>query len=115
MQRRAVLFPEPLRPMMATTSPRDTSISMPRSTSLLPKRLRTPFRLTTVSGACVDVSVVSSIGIGSRPGFQPSAQYREWIAHAEIKRCDQQIDDKRLEDRVVDDLARADEFDEPHD
>ncbi|MDT4841961.1 hypothetical protein FQZ97_758390 [compost metagenome] len=36
MQRRSVLLPEPLLPMMAITSPRFTSRSMPLSTSFVP-------------------------------------------------------------------------------
>src|SRR3989304_2071619 len=41
MQRRKVVLPEPLGPMMTTTSPRATSMSTPRSTSSRPKRLWT--------------------------------------------------------------------------
>src|SRR3989304_5928448 len=41
MQRRNVVLPEPLGPMMTTTSPCATSIVTPRSTSSRPKRLWT--------------------------------------------------------------------------
>src|SRR3989337_803298 len=41
MQRRKVVLPEPLGPMMTTASPRATSIETPRSTSSRPKRLWT--------------------------------------------------------------------------
>ncbi len=48
MQRSAVLLPEPLRPMIAVTSPRPTSNDTPSSTFSGPKLLRTSRRLTTV-------------------------------------------------------------------
>ena len=42
MERRKVLLPQPDGPMMATTSPFLTEVVMPFSTSLSPKRLRSP-------------------------------------------------------------------------
>src|SRR5258708_3786351 len=44
MQRRSVDLPEPEGPITQTTSPLGISMSMPRSTSSLPKRLHTPSR-----------------------------------------------------------------------
>ena len=48
MQRKKVVFPEPLAPMRTTTSPRATSMLTPRNTSKRPKRLCTS-RLRTMS------------------------------------------------------------------
>ena len=49
MQRSSVLLPEPLLPMMAITSPRSTSRSMPFSTSFAPKDLRSALISTMAS------------------------------------------------------------------
>ena len=43
MQRRSVLFPEPLRPMIATTSPGSIESDTSSSAWWLPKRLEMPF------------------------------------------------------------------------
>src|SRR5574344_2277064 len=49
-QRKKVLLPEPEGPITATTSPRATESDTPRSTSCVPKRLRTS-RASIISAA----------------------------------------------------------------
>src|SRR3954449_12292932 len=51
MHRRSVDLPEPLGPMTQTTSPLATSMSIPRSTSSLPKRFVTPSRRSIAPSA----------------------------------------------------------------
>src|SRR5688572_19262877 len=82
MQRSAVLFPEPLRPMMATTDPGRTWNVTPSSTLTVPKRLQTDW--TSTMG---DIE----------PPLQTLAPGRQRIAQREVQRCDQHEDDERPE------------------
>src|SRR6185369_2658942 len=97
MQRSAVLFPEPLRPMIATTEPARIWNDTPSSTTAVPKRLRT-----------ASTSTMGDIELA----FEAAAPGRERIAQREVQRCDQHEDDERAERRVVDHLAGAHQLDE---
>src|SRR5688572_31731182 len=97
MQRRAVLLPEPLRPMIATTDPGRTWNDTPSSTLTVPKRLHT--------------ASTSTMGDIKRP-FEAAAPGRQRITEREIQGRDQHEDNERAERGVVDHLARAHQFDE---
>src|SRR6185312_740892 len=97
MQRRAVLFPEPLCPMMATTWPRSMSNDTPLSTWFSPKLLCTFCKLTTT-----DIQLPFH---GSAPPGQGEAQQK-------IKPAHQREYQERLKERVVENLARTGEFHE---
>src|SRR5947207_12146756 len=98
-QRSSVLLPEPLRPMMATTSPASTASETPLSTSWAPNRLETSLNAKS----------------GIDPPFEVLAKLRQRPAQHEIHRRDHRIDDHRLEGRVVHELAGAGQFDEADD
>src|SRR6266568_5638876 len=98
MQRSSVLLPEPLRPMMATTCPASTLSDTPLRTSTGPKRLCTS-SMTTAGMHCP---------------FKIAAETGERKADQEIDRRHGRKDLERPECRVVDQLARAGEFHEPH-
>src|SRR5579859_5442003 len=55
--RNRVLLPEPLGPMMTSTSPWATSRSMPRRTVFVPKALHSPRTSTTASGIGLHAAV----------------------------------------------------------
>src|SRR4051812_25314054 len=117
MQRRAVLLPEPLRPMRTRTSPRLTSKLTPLSTLSAPKLLCTFERPTTDEAVSVLVILCMSGSLkfdASRaaPCFQSVTEARERIAEGEVDDGDDGVDQKGLEQGVVDDLARAREFHE---
>src|SRR5689334_5727905 len=97
MQRSAVLLPEPLRPMIATTEPRRTWNDTPSRTSTVPKRLRT--------------AATSTMGDIESP-FEAAAPGRQRIAQHEVQRRDEHEDDERAEGRVVDHLSGAHHLDE---
>src|SRR5258705_8990154 len=97
MQRSAVLFPDPLAPITAIISPFFTSNDTPFSTWFEPNRLYTSPSLTIA-----DIELV----------LHRLAPARERIAQHEIESADQPEHEERLKDRVVDDLARARQFDE---
>src|SRR5450432_3501999 len=100
IQRSSVLFPEPLRPMMATVWPFATLKPTPLSTR------SDPNSLTTFSIRTMD----SSAGMGSP--FQRASGDRQRVAQHEIDGGYRRKDHERLEGRVVDDLAGARQLDE---
>src|SRR5580704_3312464 len=100
MQRSKVLLPEPLRPTTATVWPRATSKPTPSSTRSGPKSFTT-FSMRTMG---------SSADMGSP--FQRAGGDRQRVAQHEIDSGDRGEDHKRLEGRVVDDLAGARQLDE---
>src|SRR5260370_20131979 len=87
--RRSVLFPEPLRPMTATTSPGSTASDTSSSARCAPKRLE--MLLNAKSG--IDAP------------FEGLGQQRQRPAQEEIERRDRRVDDHRLERRFVQQLA----------
>src|SRR4051794_19968363 len=99
MQRSRVDLPEPLRPMIATTSPDSTVRSMPFSTSTAPKRLWTPSTCTT----------------GMQPPFQTPCQQRDRPADDEVDGRHRAEDLEGLEGGVVDEVARPGELHHPDD
>src|SRR4051812_29342051 len=100
MQRSRVLLPEPLRPTMAATWPRATSKPTPSSTRSAPNSFTT-FWIWTIASAA---------GMGFP--FQRARRQRQRVAHCEVDGGDDGEDHKRLEGRVVDDLAGPRELDE---
>src|SRR4051812_14078821 len=118
MQRSAVLLPEPERPISASTSPRSTAKETPSSTLSGPKLFWTSRSDTIGSeeGVFCCMSGWREVGPATpHPLFQFLAEQGEGIAHREIGDGDDGVDDERLEQRVVDDLARAHQFDEADD
>src|SRR5476649_696550 len=99
MQRSSVLFPEPLRPMIATTSPGSIESDTSSSAWWLPNRLEMPFNAKS----------------GIDPPLQSLRQQRQWPAHHEIEHRDDRIDDHRLEGRVGHQLTGARQLDEADD
>src|SRR5271163_3778823 len=99
MQRSKVLFPEPLRPMIATTSPGSIASDTASSTRCVPKRLEMPFN--------------AKMGIDA--SFEPLGEQRERPAQDEIERRHDRIDDHGLEGRVGHQLTRAGQLDESDD
>src|SRR5471032_832616 len=97
IQRSAVLFPEPLAPITAIISPLATSSDTPLSTWFEPKLLYTSPSLTIA-----DIELF----------LHRLAPARERITQHEIEDPDQSEHEERLKNRVVDDLARASQFDE---
>src|SRR5919112_1521386 len=115
MQRRAVLLPEPLRPMRTRTSPRLTSKLTPLSTLSAPKLLCTLERPTTAEGLSVLVILCMSRSLKFDAGraashFQSMAEARERIAEGEVDDGDDGVDQEWLEKGVVDDLPGPREF-----
>src|SRR3546814_258766 len=98
-QRSAVLLPEPLWLMMATTSPLWMSNDTPLRTSLSPNFLCTSCTLTIA-----DIQFP----------FHGPGPARQRVAQAKIQQADQREDQERLEQRIVDDLAGARQFHESH-
>src|SRR5471032_2158625 len=99
MQRSSVLFPEPLRPMIATTSPGSIDSDTSSSAWWLPNRLEMPFNAKS----------------GIDPPLQSLRQQRQRPSHHEIERRDDRIDDHRLEGRVGHQLTGARQLDEADD
>src|SRR5688572_8740244 len=102
MQRSSVLLPDPLLPMMAMTSPRATVRSMPLSTSLAPKRLRSDWMWTmgpTLSAAMVELP------------FHAPAPGRDRIAENEVHQRDAGVHGEGAEGGVGDHRAGLGEFD----
>src|SRR6266481_3173305 len=99
MQRSRVLFPEPLRPMIATTSPGSTASDTPSSAWCAPKRLEMLFNAKS----------------GIDAPFEGLGQQRKRPAQDEIERRHDRIDDHRFEGRVGHQLARAGQLDKPDD
>src|SRR6478609_6689206 len=117
MQRSAVLLPDPLRPITASTSPRSTVKSTPSSTFSLPKLLCTFLSETTgelVGSACI-LRMSCSLDDGAHRAaarLQPAADTRDRVAKGKVDHGDDRVDEEWLKERVVDDLSRAREFDE---
>src|SRR5271154_3465978 len=84
MQRSSVVLPEPLRPMMATTSPLSIVSDTSSSATCVPKRLQMPFN--------------AKIGIDAP--FKSSAEEGERPAHGEVQCRDDRIDDHGLKRHV---------------
>src|SRR5271170_5261951 len=80
MQRSSVLLPEPLRPMIATTSPGSIASDTASSTRCAPKRLEMFFN--------------AKMGIDA--SFEPLGQQRERPAEDEIERRHDRVDDHGL-------------------
>src|SRR6267154_1581003 len=99
MQRSRVVLPEPLRPMMATTSPVSMVIETSSSATCVPKRLEMPFN--------------AKIGIDAP--FKISGQERKRPAHREVERRHQWIDDHGLERHIHDELSSASQLDKTND
>src|SRR5271169_7187160 len=99
MQRSSVVLPEPLRPMMATTSPLSIVSETSSSATCVPKRLQMPFN--------------AKIGIDAP--FKRPAKERKRPAHCEIQRCHDRIDDHGLKRDVDDELSGTGELDETND
>src|SRR5689334_16662069 len=106
-QRSRVDLPEPEAPMRQTTSPSETSRSMPLRTSVPLKDLRTPSALSTVRSSC-DQSVLAA----QRPHRQVVGEPRQ-----RDRRSDEEHrrHDVRREDEVLarDDLGGPQRLDEP--
>src|SRR3954447_11539435 len=85
MQRSRVLLPDPLGPMITTTSPRAISRSMPASAARVPKRLRMPDNRKT--GPSIGSSMATR---GS--AFEILDQDRARIAHQEVDQRSDQVD-----------------------
>ena len=113
MQRKSVLLPEPLLPMMAMTSPRLTSRSMPFSTSLSPKRLRSALTFTMGSGRRAAPSGRSQGGRRLRllSSLRGSVG-RDREAQREVHQRHAGVDGERLESRVGDHRAGLGQLDE---
>src|SRR6476646_9105381 len=90
MQRKAVLLPEPFRPMMATTEPLSTLKDTPSSTRVAPKL----FEIDSTLTIC-DMEFP----------FKAAAPDRQRVAQGEVQRGDEHEGDDGLEGGVVDDLA----------
>ena len=120
MQRSAVLLPEPLRPMIAGTSPRPTSNDdavqhLQRAEALVHVAQRHDRR-------SVADAFIAACQAGARldlPAPHAPLQLRlnsdSGIAEREIDDGDDRVDHERLEQRVVDDLARPRQLDEADD
>src|SRR5215469_6346840 len=96
MQRSKVVLPEPLRPMMATTSPGSMVSVTSSSATCVPKRLEMPFS----AKIGIDAPFKSLAEVGKRP------------AHDEIQRRHDRVHDHGLEGHIDDELPRASQFDE---
>src|SRR6266540_1545590 len=99
MQRSSVLLPEPERPMIATTSPRATSIETPLSTAMGPKLFFTSLMLTSDMEA----------------SFEDLGEPGQREAKREIDQRDQRINQERPEGRVVEHGAGLGHLDEADD
>src|SRR5471030_337223 len=99
MQRSNVVFPEPLRPMMATTWPLSTLSETSSSATCEWKRLEMPLN--------------ASIGIDAL--FKLPAEKGERPAHREVQQRDHWIDDHGLESHVHHELPCAGQLDETDD
>src|SRR5471030_1184587 len=112
MQRSRVLFPEPLRPTMATVWPSATSKPTPSRTRSAPNSLITSLMRTIASSVLrtIAVSVPLSADIGIP--LERARGERQRVAQGEVDGADDDEDEEGLESRIVDDLARAGEFDE---
>src|SRR5690348_12382954 len=99
MQRRSVVFPDPLGPMITTASPRRTSVQTFFRTWLLPNHFDTP-RMSISTGAVED-SVSVDIAC---PPLEVSTAPREHETDDEIDERDTAKDLERRE-RALDDLA----------
>src|SRR5471030_2820869 len=104
MQRSRVLLPEPLRPTMATVWPSATSKPTPSRTRSAPNSLVTSLIRTMAAS----VPLSADIGIP----LERARGERQRVAQGEVDGADDDEDDEGLEGRIVDDLARAREFDE---
>src|SRR6266851_1424042 len=99
MQRSSVLLPEPLRPMIATTSPGSTTSETSSRARCVPNRLEMLFN--------------AKIGIDAP--FEGLRQERERPAEDEVEHRDDRVDDHRLEGRVGHQLPGARQLDEADD
>src|SRR5208282_6087821 len=99
MQRSSVVLPEPLRPMMATTSPLSIVSDTSSSATCAPKRLQMPLN--------------AKIGIDAP--FKGAAELRQRPAHREIQGRDDRRDDHGLKRHVDDELPGAGQLDEADD
>src|SRR5215831_2798678 len=99
MQRSSVVFPEPLRPMMATTSPASTVNETSSRATCEAKRLQMPFN--------------AKIGIDTL--FEKSAEERKRPAQREIERGDYWIHNHGLKCDVNHELSSASQLDKAYD
>src|SRR5687768_13557013 len=76
MHLRSVLFPDPERPKITTTSPSTMSRSMPFRTSFSPKTLRRPRRLT-IEGASMPMRAAFPHVALREPPLQPPLEVGE--------------------------------------
>src|SRR5215208_207882 len=76
MHLRSVLFPDPERPKITTTSPSAMSKSIPSSTSFSPNTLRRPRRLT-IEWASVSMRVLLPHVALGEPSLQPPLEVGE--------------------------------------
>src|ERR1019366_9808434 len=116
MQRNNVLLPEPLRPTIATISPRRTSSETPSSTFTALKYSTTSWTLTMISGSLLgtigDVDLSCALACDIEFPFESPARHPNRKANCKIDYGDEEEDEKRLKRRIIDDLAGAREFDE---
>src|SRR5450631_134766 len=96
IHRSSVVLPEPLRPMMATTSPGSIDSETSSRARWAPKRLEMPLN--------------AKIGIDAP--FHISSDERKRPAHCEVERRDDGIDDHRFERHVHHQLPGTGQFDE---
>src|ERR1700688_4819541 len=89
MQRSSVVFPEPLRPIMATTSPASIVSETESSATCAPKRLEMPFNAKS--------------GIDSP--FKVSTEPRQRPAEYEVKCRHDRVDEHGLERHVDNKLS----------
>src|SRR5580693_3585617 len=99
MQRSSVVFPEPLRPMMATTSPASIVSETESSATCAPKRLEMPFNAKS----------------GIDAPFKVSTQQRQRPADYEVKRRHDRVDEHGLERHIDDKLSGAGQLDKTDD
>src|SRR5882757_4977727 len=99
MQRSSVLLPEPLRPMIATTSPVSISSEISLRTLCPANALEMPFNAKR----------------GIDAPFEMLAEQRQRPADHEVKSGDHWIDDHRLEGDIRHKLAGSGQLDEADD
>src|SRR3954467_10191695 len=113
MQRSAVLFPDPLRPIRVTTSPSSTRSVRSWRTS------KEPYAFLTFSKRTIGSMNFSPTHSDSSRAFQASlelaAQKRHWVADYEVNTGSYREHKERSERGVIDDLRRVGKIGEPDD